>query len=556
MKKYYILAGLVSTMLLMACSNEDESTKRKEEANIGFSIEEMPYNSDVEITRAGASNLISKDTVSINNDIEAEVRIERDPIEKKAAITRANPLSNDTYTIYATQGGSRVNNSTMKGTVTGGTTFTPVSGSTGKIKLPAGNYTFVCGNSSMTDNGTSLSTDYANVENSRIGITSATIGTSRYHVAFQMKHTNARLRLKMVSYMPISGITATLTSISNQPKENTYTADGSSYTTTTSQALSNSYTFANNTTAATDHSYTSLTDYQYFMAGTNGAQLKVTFNSGSMYIKPLAGSSYTLDKLGTMAANGSYTVSIRLLYKTKYLFQDGTVDTYFNRGTRTPIGVVVKDNDGTPGSGIAMAMNVADFINRNNPQFSVYKEYPAPLENTERNATTYPESLGINDMEGYRWTYSPSPNGDIKANDANRYSAYYAAAHYTPNITVTGLNVGKWYLPALGEWWLALNGTLKLHPGFGYVGPSSPAAHTKEELQRAQAIFFQTGNEGIDLPRHWMWLWSSTQFNAIDNQPAGNSYRYCGFIGLYDSWSMRHHNGQSYPMNVIPFVHF
>ena len=111
-------------------------------------------------------------------------------------------------------------------------------------------------------------------------------------------------------------------------------------------------------------------------------------------------------------------------------------------------------------------------------------------------------------------------------------------------------------MPALGEWWLALNGTLKLHPGFGYVGPSSPAAHTKEELQRAQAIFFQTGNEGIDLPRHWMWLWSSTQFNAIDNQPAGNSYRYCGFIGLYDSWSMRHHNGQSYPMNVIPFVHF
>ena len=113
MKKYYILAGLVSTMLLTACSNEDDGTKGKEETNIGFSIEEMPYNSDVEITRAGASNLISKDTVSINNDIEAEVRIERDPIEKKAAITRANPLSNDTYAIYATQAGSPVHISTM-----------------------------------------------------------------------------------------------------------------------------------------------------------------------------------------------------------------------------------------------------------------------------------------------------------------------------------------------------------------------------------------------------------------------------------------------------------
>lgn len=547
MKKYYILAGLVSTMLLTACSNEDDGTKGKEETNIGFSIEEMPYNSDVEITRAGASNLISKDTVSINNDIEAEVRIERDPIEKKAAITRANPLSNDTYTIYATQGGSRVNNSTMKGTVTGGTTFTPVSGSTGKIKLPAGNYTFVCGNSSMTDNGTSLSTDYANVENSRIGITSATIGTSRYHVAFQMKHTNARLRLKMVSYMPISGITATLTSISNQPKENTYTADGSSYTTTTSQALSNSYTFANNTTAATDHSYTSLTDYQYFMAGTNGAQLKVTFNSGSMYIKPLAGSSYTLDKLGTMAANGSYTVSIRLLYKTKYLFQDGTVDTYFNRGTRTPIGVVVKDNDGTPGSGIAMAMNLIPGMN-----------YQQGSENLISNATLFSRTTFLNDMDGYRWTYSASPNGDIKANNSNKYSAFYGAAHYNPGVTVTGSNVGNWYLPAVGEWKLALTGPLKMRPGYGRIagatGPSSPAAHTLEEWQRAHAIFYQTGNEGLT-SRNWIWIWTSTQ---LDKPAAPGSIAYdTGFyIAIYSQWSMYHDNSRGYNMNVMPFVHF
>lgn len=546
MKKYYILAGLVSTMLLTACSNEDDGTKGKEETNIGFSIEEMPYNSDVEITRAGASSLISKDTVSINNDIEAEVRIERDPIEKKAAITRANPLSNDTYTIYATQGGARVSNSTMKGTVTGGTTFTPVSGSTGKIKLPAGNYTFVCGNSGMTDNGTSLSTDYANVENSRIGITSATIGTSRYHVAFQMKHTNARLRLKMVSYMPISGITATLTSISNQPKENTYTADGSSYTTTTSQALSNSYTFANNTTAATDHSYTSLTDYQYFMAGTNGAQLKVTFNSGSMYIKPLAGSSYTLDKLGTMAANGSYTVSIRLLYKTKYLFQDGTVDTYFNRGTRTPIGVVVKDNDGTPGSGIAMAMNVLPGMN-----------YQQGADNIISNATLFTATTFLNDMDGYRWTYSASPNGDIKANNSNKYSAFYAAAHYNPGITVTGANVGNWYLPAVGEWKLALTGPLKMRPEYArttMLGPSSPAAHTLEEWQRAHAIFYQTGNEGLT-SRNWIWIWTSTQ---LDKPAAPGSIAYdSGFyIAIYSQWSMYHDNSRGYNMNVMPFVHF
>ena len=29
---------------------------------------------------------------------------------------------------------------------------------------------------------------------------------------------------------------------------------------------------------------------------------------------------------------------------------------------------------------------------------------------------------------------------------------YYAAGHYVPDVTVTGANVGKWFLPSAGQW--------------------------------------------------------------------------------------------------------
>ena len=62
--------------------------------------------------------------------------------------------------------------------------------------------------------------------------------------------------------------------------------------------------------------------------------------------------------------------------------------------------------------------------------------------------------LILSDLNGYDYTYSTvySTDGIVKGNDATNYPAFYAAAHYDPGVTVTGANIGKWYLPTIGEW--------------------------------------------------------------------------------------------------------
>ena len=60
----------------------------------------------------------------------------------------------------------------------------------------------------------------------------------------------------------------------------------------------------------------------------------------------------------------------------------------------------------------------------------------------------------INDFKGedYTWTSTYSTDGKVKANESTDYPAFYAAAHYSPGVPITGTNVGKWFLPTLGEW--------------------------------------------------------------------------------------------------------
>ena len=50
------------------------------------------------------------------------------------------------------------------------------------------------------------------------------------------------------------------------------------------------------------------------------------------------------------------------------------------------------------------------------------------------------------------WTSTYSTDGKVKANESTDYPAFYAAAHYSPGVPITGTNVGKWFLPTLGEW--------------------------------------------------------------------------------------------------------
>ena len=57
----------------------------------------------------------------------------------------------------------------------------------------------------------------------------------------------------------------------------------------------------------------------------------------------------------------------------------------------------------------------------------------------------------LNDVDGYKWTWETagSEDGTVKANDNNNYTCFYAAANYKPGVETQ--NIGKWYLPAMGE---------------------------------------------------------------------------------------------------------
>ena len=79
-----------------------------------------------------------------------------------------------------------------------------------------------------------------------------------------------------------------------------------------------------------------------------------------------------------------------------------------------------------------------------------------PTMESQNNITQYAtETDALEDFNGYNWTYSKDSTSDgrIKANFVNDYRPYYYAARYVPTGgAATGANVGKWYLPSLGEW--------------------------------------------------------------------------------------------------------
>ena len=185
-------------------------------------------------------------------------------------------------------------------------------------------------------------------------------------------------------------------------------------------------------------------DYYYFLPTTKGANLKLTFTGGTAYRLPLNGCSVTFPALTSMVPNGSYRFRIKLHYNYFYLFSDGTIGqkTDANFSSKTPIAVVVSRS-----KRIAAALNDIDTRTISN--------YKWGKDNTTTTTTASPTlSNHLSDLNGYDLTYSTtySTDGIVKGNDATNYPAFYAAAHYNPGVTVTGANVGKWYLPSIGEW--------------------------------------------------------------------------------------------------------
>lgn len=555
--KRTLMCSFASGLLFAACSTDNNIANEQqplvdvgEHAKISMTIE--PFASPKQATRVASE----PKTIQLANGMEAEISVEPDDPEDNQAMTRA--LSNGKYTIYA------INKAT--GLVETGTDkelvgifnngiFTHDNDS--HMRLAPGTYTFVCYSEGIERSATDLYVGthffFKENENDLIGVApDITISGEQWYVKFVMKHTKARMRFRVTAYTNKSSENCYLSFISygglNIPVSNQYKLDGT-FMSSSDPALP-SYTIGRWQLPATSNTYNKkyvqahdfLTNYVYLLPNTPLGSM-YSINYGNLYGADItyfliAGSGL----LPLLKRNESCTVNVKITPRPAlYLFQDGTCGALAEKGTRTPIGVVVKEKTKTE-KGLAVAL-------KNN--------------GTGVTGTDYYEYLirgsgeDFDDMHGYDYTWttnyyaSPAafasfgktvptfPPGDGFG------PTYYAAGHYVPDVTVIGANVGKWFLPSAGQWKKTLMkfGNLVMPSSYTMTYPKgSQIPWSSSELVTAFT------NAGATLPFDKPYAVSGTI-----NGNGAPVFLYLSASGMAWGWDMFCNSITGY---VLPFVYF
>lgn len=473
--KVYSWATLSLSALLMfsACANDDIANSENEVTlnghKLNITINEETFEAE-KPTRA--AQVVHRDTIDMGDGLIAEVSIEPDKAAPtpQSAKTRA-AMSEGHYTIYAVDAaGNRVADE-LSGTVSNGKFIPDVNK---KIRLDPGTYTFVCHNDAFTKTATGLSIGSGISTYPMMGTVTKTLSGGYETVSFNMKHLAARVRAQVTTYTAYAKMKSNgtyLTAVGNKFSDMKFDNRG-----TFQQRVSSGPTlytrdgiesFSND--GAKPYSYyvepfDVISSYSYIPLAENenipANGLVYTFN-GSYHGKEKQ-KSITIDT----PLERNHTYLVKLTMKTKdplYLYKDGTVGYLGDKevGTREPIAIVVTEKTATE-KGMAIALkNASDFALYDASGFMHYSRI-----NTQSD---------FSDMKGYEYTYttvayqrdyytytsetfpivSPGENefeygGTTYAN----FPAYYDAAHYP--VTATGTNVGKWFLPSLGQWKVAL----------------------------------------------------------------------------------------------------
>ena len=552
------LFALLLLAVLTACTSEDNITTSKQLIEVGgdklkIVINEEPF--DVETTArtraGGVAQAIPAGTVDLGEGLEAEVSISQGTPAPK---TRATVVSDGHYNIYAYDANTNQMligpNKKLSGNVVGGV-FTPDAGS--RLELEAGTYKFVC----CTD-GVGLDPTYGtgslgvsiNVKKEMIGATAPiTLSGDGQQLVFLMHHRESRFRFRLIGY------TNQLTDVKAQigvwtgSYRHTYmkiptgfqgpsTAIGWYYYAeeqpiqATPARQSTAYPLANEF-ESDGYSYLSCVD------------CSLCFNlSGTIYGKTVNIQNKRLDFVHGAAIkdNGSYTINLKLKpTPALYLFQDGTCGALAEKGSRTPIAVVVTEKTATE-KGLAMALK----SNGTGVTGTDYYEYLIRGSGED-----------FDDMHGYDYTWttnyyaSPAafasfgktvptfPPGDGFG------PTYYAAGHYVPDVTVTGANVGKWFLPSAGQWKKTLMkfGNLVMPSSYTMTYPKgSQIPWSSSELVTAFT------NAGATLPFDKPYAVSGTI-----NGNGAPVFLYLSASGMAWGWDMFCNSITGY---VLPFVYF
>ena len=459
-KQILWLTGLI---VLAACSkeasingnnNDNVQTNAIEIENITITEEPfLPENPKKETRVTKAPQI-----VDLGDGLMAEVSLAEDVQEEAPAQTRA-AIADGHYTIYATKyvagrmpGVSGPIVGTLSGTVQGGK-FVRDAGS--RLRLSPDTYTFVCINDAVSKEVHSYHGDVFALTNDQdnpmMGVNTMAISGPGVEIPFAMKHREtARVRFQLTSYTAEGhNVTGTLT-LNNIATKSFFDMEGRLFGGLGTSFTSNTYTFAESpvTSSAYTQEVKHTTGYRYFISGSTGANAQLTLQSGTIYGKSLAGKSFPLTAIATLQENKSYTCNIK--FRTIYcLFEDGTIGSLGDKGTRTPIGVVVREKTATtPGMAVALH-NAGNVIwGQSIKATKQYLSFDSPSD-----FTSLSDYLS-NGYTGYEltWKAETSTDAKIKANEPTLYPAFYAAAHYTSSPAPTGANIGKWFYPAVRDW--------------------------------------------------------------------------------------------------------
>ena len=451
-KNILMMGCLAGLLLLSACSSEENMADTDKKIDVAKGIrfqftEEGFEPGEVAAVKQGTRALAEPQEIDLGNGIIAEATLE--PDTAGCAQTRAgNPVPDGTYKIYAIDAGGTRHDG-LTGTMTGGV-FTP----SGHWELEAGTYTFVCINSAVTDNGNEL---YVNMgqgrfkednDNPLIGVVPSVVVTNPNDVIvnFVMRHQQARVRYGFVSYTePIENFDFDFDTDGEPGGDIYYDLQGNKLRNGTEYAslMKKEHVPVHQDRAYAPSSlvteYLHTTDYVYVSPDLK-ARVFAVVHAGSLYGRIIHTGRYF--SLGTLQKNHSYIWKLKLKNKDPwYLYNDGTIGSLAKRGSRTPIGIVVKEKTSESDQGTACALNLIYGSWKNVDDNLVENVNPSPTNMAEAAA----------DMNGYNWTYQPNLQGVVRANQSTTYPAFYLAAHYTPGVP-TASNIGRWYLPSYGEW--------------------------------------------------------------------------------------------------------
>ena len=438
------LAGL---LLLSACSSEENMADTGNKIDVSKGIrfqftEEAFVPGEVAAAKQGTRALAEPQEIDLGNGIIAEATLE--PDTAGCAQTRAgNPVPDGTYKIYAIDAGGTRHNG-LTGTMTGGV-FTP----SGHWELEAGTYTFVCINSAVTDNGNELYVKLNHADGMPlIGVSDPITVTNPYDVfvSFVMRHQQARVRYQFVSYTepiesplirwincdPHYDVGSAYFDLKGNRLRDGGTAAGIFYPSKVIH-LNQAYQPSSIT-----KEYTYTTDY--ILCSPEFYSVTYYAIGGTLYGRTLWSNKGV--PLGPFQKNHSYIWKLKFKNKDPwYLYNDGTIGSLAKRGSRTPIGLVVKEKTSASDQGTACALDILNHYTWKNVDDHIEENvHPSPTNMVETAA----------DMNGYNWTYQPNLQGVVRANEPTTYPAFYQAAHYTPGVP-TSSNIGRWYLPSYGE---------------------------------------------------------------------------------------------------------